>query len=348
MSAVLTSPTARFPWWRWFNWLALDAVAVAVVWLKVFGEMTGARLAGVEFAALGVAVWVIYMADGLLDRSAPPEEQERAGRHWFAPRQAGWLVPLALLLLGLVIWWSLRGMGQNVFKSGVQLAGGVAVYSGILAASRWKLTSMPVLLLVAPLMTGIVLSPAMGGLLMPEGQVHLWRNWWRVAAVVFLLLALLPAMRKQGPAAPPPWMLFHKVLGGFLFARGVALAPMMHFETGPEMLWSAPVILFAGACALTSLGIGLWEQGGQETPEHQRLSRLYPWMGLTVAAGGLTEAVLADSWARPVLFAVAASAVALTALHALRFRVGVPALVMMARAAVLLAGLGALMAFHRM
>lgn len=343
----------RLPWWRWPNLLALDAVAVALVWLEVFGKMSGARVTMVEYVALGVAVWGIYGADRLMDSRLPPDEESRHERHWFAARHVAWLAPLALALAGTVGWWSLHAMRQHVLMAGVQLAVGVGCYFAILAASRWRLTSLPVLLVVAPVMIGLLLFPLMiqslpvtmqGG----GGEDALIVQWWRLGGAGVLMLVIYHAMRNQGGEGRPPWTLLRKIMGGFLFARGVALAPLMHFETGPQAIWSAPVMLFGGACALNSLGIRLWEHRDAGGPEGQRLQGRYPWLVLIIGGGALTEAVMADAWTRPVLGAVAACSGLLLILNLLRSRLPAPLLLALADAAVLVSGLGALLFLNRL
>lgn len=320
------------PWWRWINLLALDAVAVALVWLAVFGKMEGTRLELVEFAALGVAVWMVYGADRLLDSRMPPDQQARRERHWFVARHMKWLVPLALVLGGAVGWWCLWEMRMVVVTGGIQLAIGVAVYFGLLAASRWKLTSLPVLL---------VLTPVMIAILMRRNLDQSWhQEWWRPAGALLMIGVLFTGMNQKNPS--PPWTLFRKLMGGFLFARGCALAPMMHLESGPESLWSAPVLLFGAVCTLNMLGIRIWEQGKTPDPEGRMLCRLYPWMGMALTGGALTEAWAADPWSQPVLLAVAGCALALTALHACRARLAAPVMLVLGDASVLVAGGAAL------
>lgn len=354
MPAASAPPTpTRLPWWRWPNLLALDAVAVALVWLEVFGKMSGARVTAVEYAALGVAVWVVYGADRLMDSRLPPDEGARHERHWFAARHAFWLVPLALVLAGAAGWWALHGMRQLVLAAGLQLAVGVGVYFAILAASRWRLTSLPMLLVVAPVMIGMLLFPlliqilplAMQG---EGGSNPLLSQWWRLGGTAVLALVIYHAMRNQSPEGRPPWTLLRKIMGGFLFARGVALAPLMHFETGPQALWSAPVMLFGGLCALNSLGIRLWEHRDAGGAEGLRLEGRYPWLVLIVGGGALTEALAADAWTRPVMVAVAAGAGLLLVLNFLRSRVPAPVLLALADAVVLVCGVGALLALNRL
>ena len=66
-----SEPNSRVPWWHWINWLALDAVAVAVVWLWMFAGMTGARLTAVNSLVVGAAV-VLHFVTTLAAWWQPP------------------------------------------------------------------------------------------------------------------------------------------------------------------------------------------------------------------------------------------------------------------------------------
>ena len=66
-----SEPNSRVPWWHWINWLALDAVAVVVVWLWMFAGMTGARLTAVNSLVVGAAV-VLHFVTTLAARWQPP------------------------------------------------------------------------------------------------------------------------------------------------------------------------------------------------------------------------------------------------------------------------------------
>ena len=101
-----------------------------------------------------------------------------------------------------------------------------------------------------------------------------------------------------------------------MFALGVAVAPLSHLEDWAGLLHGTPVILFAAACALNSLGIRLWENEGSPDPELVMLRRLYPWLLVAVAGGGLMQAWAADEWTRPVLWGVAGCAAGFGILHA--------------------------------
>lgn len=62
---------------RYLNFLSLDATVVALVWQEVFALTGNMQLHWHERAALGITVWIIYIADHLLDsltisKNAPP------------------------------------------------------------------------------------------------------------------------------------------------------------------------------------------------------------------------------------------------------------------------------------
>ncbi|MEM8955019.1 MAG: hypothetical protein AAGD22_12785 [Verrucomicrobiota bacterium] len=58
---------ARYPWWLWPNLLSLDAPAVAVAWQLLFAKVMRGHLPGMMPIFLAGAVWLIYVADRLMD-----------------------------------------------------------------------------------------------------------------------------------------------------------------------------------------------------------------------------------------------------------------------------------------
>jgi hypothetical protein len=61
---------SRKPWWLYPNLLSLDAPLVAVAWLYIFAKTWRADYHPWEaYVSLGLVVWVIYVADRLLDVS---------------------------------------------------------------------------------------------------------------------------------------------------------------------------------------------------------------------------------------------------------------------------------------
>ena len=104
----------RKPLWLWPNLLSLDAPLVAVAWLFIFAKTW--RLNSHPWTAylvLGLAVWVIYVADRLLDaatrKNDPARCEERHHFHWrhrkkfMAGAGAATLLALGLTLTTLPI-----------------------------------------------------------------------------------------------------------------------------------------------------------------------------------------------------------------------------------------------------
>ena len=89
----------RTPLWLWPNLLSLDAPIVAVVWLAMFARVWLGYLEWQSYFALGLAVWVIYVVDRLLDVKLLHADDPRLGpRHDFVKRHQkllGWLVVAA-------------------------------------------------------------------------------------------------------------------------------------------------------------------------------------------------------------------------------------------------------------
>lgn len=292
---------------RWINWLALDAVAVALAWLAVFAQMKGARLDPVNYAALAAAVWLIYMVDRLIDGRAGNGSEER---HRFAANCAPWLLPVMILLAAGMSWWVLHAMRWITVAAGLWIAAGVVFYALMITASRWKAVSHALLLTVSTLMLFGLVQGEDGG--RPGVQL------WRAVAAGTLLTMLYFGMRQH--FNPPPWILIKKGVAGYLFALGVAVGPFSHLQDWGGLLKGAPVLLFGGACALNSLGIRLWENPQARDPESQILLRLYPWLLSAVALGALAEAWAADPWSRPVLIGIAACAAGFALIHFTRRR----------------------------
>lgn len=75
------------PLWLYPNLLSLDAPIVAVAWLNIFAVTWRLFVPWHAYAALGLAVWAIYMADRLLDASMPEAPNTQlADRHHFHKR----------------------------------------------------------------------------------------------------------------------------------------------------------------------------------------------------------------------------------------------------------------------
>ena len=88
----------RTPLWLWPNLLGLDAPIVAVVWLGIFARMWLGYMEWQSYFALGLAVWVIYVVDRLLDVKLLHSDDPRLGpRHAFVKRHQKILTGLAVI-----------------------------------------------------------------------------------------------------------------------------------------------------------------------------------------------------------------------------------------------------------
>ena len=99
---------ARSPWWLWPNLLSLDAPLVAVVWLFMLAKTWGVNYHPEhEYVVLGLAVWVVYVSDRLLDALVHGESSRCQERHRFHLRHRRKFAVLALIAavvaLGLVL-----------------------------------------------------------------------------------------------------------------------------------------------------------------------------------------------------------------------------------------------------
>ncbi|MCX6876232.1 MAG: hypothetical protein NTW21_20865 [Verrucomicrobia bacterium] len=83
--AVTSAP--RKPFWLLPNLLSLDAPLVAVVWLYLFAKTWGVNYhPGHEYVVLGLAVWVLYVGDRLLDTALHGDSPQWQARHHFHRR----------------------------------------------------------------------------------------------------------------------------------------------------------------------------------------------------------------------------------------------------------------------
>jgi hypothetical protein len=156
---VLQRTTAKTPLWLWPNLLSLDAPLVAAVWQALFARDAGVSLALASRAALPLAVWLIYLADRLLD-TAPGAPVKATARHLFYRTHRSvccWLSgTVAIFLCISVLFLPLR-----VLLNGLTVACLVAVYLVVVhgmggAPRRWLPKEVAVGLIFG---IGTVLAP---------------------------------------------------------------------------------------------------------------------------------------------------------------------------------------------
>ena len=129
MPPVSPAAQRRVPWWMWPNVLSLDAPVVAVLWQAALARVSGVALPEGCHLALGLAVWLIYMVDRVLDGFSMGEQPVKTMRHAFYQRYRWYFVfgvlPLGTLALG---WVSLTAIPEGILWRGVGLSFVVGMY----------------------------------------------------------------------------------------------------------------------------------------------------------------------------------------------------------------------------
>jgi hypothetical protein len=112
----------------WLTVLSLDAPAVAVLWQLLFARSFEVRLGRSITILLALVVWLIYVADRVLDALIAPAQGTEATRHIFYRRHLwAFLLPLSTVFV-LAAWMSLTKLDARTFRDGVVILLAVSVY----------------------------------------------------------------------------------------------------------------------------------------------------------------------------------------------------------------------------
>ncbi len=134
----------RIPLPAWASVLSLDAVFVAVVWQQLLMRVFCKRSTNwSEGVALGLTVWLIYVADRLLDGAKLDVQRPHTLRHRFYRRHRRlfislWIVGLLANTLVVVRW-----LPMELVQNGLFLASAVLVYGASVhfTSQRSRVTS---------------------------------------------------------------------------------------------------------------------------------------------------------------------------------------------------------------
>jgi len=112
----------------WLTVLSLDAPAVAVLWQLLFARSLHAPVSASITLLLALVVWLIYVADRLLDTLKVPTQGAEPTRHLFYRRHLwAFLLPFIAGFL-LAAWLSLTRLDENTFRYGAAILAAVGVY----------------------------------------------------------------------------------------------------------------------------------------------------------------------------------------------------------------------------
>jgi hypothetical protein len=214
------------PLWLWPNLLSLDAPLVAVAWELLFARCSGVRVRPATTLSLALAVWLIYVADRLLDALREPGAEGLAARHRFYRAHWRVFVPVLAAVSPLAAWLAWTRLDPATFRCGAGLLGAVAVYFAVVhwlpsGRRRW----FPKELAVAALFAAGCLLPAWQGRPLGLAVIFSWTLfvpacWINSAAIE---QAEWERLRERRSDPPHPWSAAlgrHQVAA----ATGLALA----------------------------------------------------------------------------------------------------------------------------
>jgi len=201
----------RSPTWLWPNLLSLDAPVVAVVWQMLFARSFHVHVPWPATLLLAACVWMIYVADRLLDAIA---SQPCTARHLFHRSHfSGFLLGLALCILASLAL-ALTQLDAGVRAAGIPMTVAMAAYFALVHAAPGS-----------------------------------WQKHWPKELAVAILFALgtcLPVYSEApsaGPAMLPPLALF----ASLCWMNAVAID---RWERKQAAAWLVPLALTASGLAL--------------------------------------------------------------------------------------------------
>jgi hypothetical protein len=117
--------------WLWPNLLSLDAPLVAVLWQTLFLRCLGVPVRWLPALLLFLTVWLIYVADRLLDTR---NGLQATPRHRFYMRNFHWALMVWIVALAATAGMVFLGFAHALLLRGVAMLVAVFVY---LAAVHW-------------------------------------------------------------------------------------------------------------------------------------------------------------------------------------------------------------------
>lgn len=207
----------RLPWWLVPNVVALDAPLVAVVWQRFLAGRAGVAVPWAATAALGAAVWSVYLADRWLDARRGALD---ADRHRVAARRSHAFAGAAVAAAGVAVLAALQ-LSAGYLQAGLATALGVAGYLAVAHALAGRLRAVrgaKEFLVAVGFAAGVALPLAV-----EVGAGHRWLpGALAFGGVCWLNCRLIDRWESPGPRAPrSTW--FDSYLGGLLLAGAFGL-----------------------------------------------------------------------------------------------------------------------------
>lgn len=137
---IVHPPRRRANFWLWPNLLTLQAPLVAVLWQCLLAQSLHAKLNPFAPWALAMAVWLIYVADHLLDTARPratpndPPRKEFCRKHWEK-------FLLAAVVVGCVLAAGvIRFLWEITVRIGWKISASVVLYFALIhfTPAHWR------------------------------------------------------------------------------------------------------------------------------------------------------------------------------------------------------------------
>ncbi len=253
------------PWriWLWPNFLSLDAPLVAVLWQVLLTRGLAVHVKPGEPLVLALCVWLIYVADRVLDVLHPAAAAWEPARKTFYRRHLRIAAIAGVCLLSLIIPLAYCILRRSTFYAGLTLAIPLLAYFALihLAPVRWR-ARWPRELAVACLFTsGTFLAIWTGNnrnvySLWAPAILFFWLCWANCSAIETWEWQRNILGEDSAPSASTQWAARHLAVIGFAVA---CLAVVIGY------VGLAP-IGFAGSSLLSGIALALLAERRHHLP----------------------------------------------------------------------------------
>lgn len=237
----------------WLTVLSLDAPAVAVLWQLLFARSFQVRLGAGVTILLALVVWLIYVADRLLDALKSPPDDAEATRHRFYRRHLWWFLFLVCGGSVLAAWLALTQLDVRIFSDGVLILLGVGIYLLIvhLVSPRrgWLLPKEMLVGILFALGTCFPVWQEMtqsGAILLPTCAIFAALCWMNCAAIEY---AEWNRLRGRRFGLPHPWTVWMGKRFRLLSIVAAALAAIYLISGYGRLDWQIPAAELLSAVA---------------------------------------------------------------------------------------------------
>jgi hypothetical protein len=252
----------RIPWWLWPNVLSLDAPLVAILCQAALARAHKVSLLPSVYAALFLAVWLIYVVDRVLDGFTMKDEERLSARHAFYRRHRGlfvfFVVPAGVITL---LWLALAEIPEGIFWRGLALGFIVGLYLLHFAARGHQLIYT----------VGNFMACALGAVVL--WSMPLPVPFKMLYGTVLVALLALAVGRRAGDSFR---FLPKEVVCGYLFAIGCSLS--VNFFTGDQQAhpFSPEVLMLAVLCSLNCIAVSCYERAANTHPDPDGITQTWP------------------------------------------------------------------------